>query len=79
MEETKFTEITEASVFHVNWITTEVEYTSGTSSCIQTDFSEKPILITAFHYFWPKDAESFTGSDDRLCSLRRTIRYGYRR
>ena len=44
-------------VFNVKWSTTEGEYTAGTSYVINDEKTGGRLLVTAFHYLWPDNAE----------------------
>ncbi|MCR4837750.1 MAG: trypsin-like peptidase domain-containing protein [Eubacterium sp.] len=50
-------------VFNVKWSTTEGEYTAGTSYVINDEKTGGKLLVTAFHYLWPDNADTFTGPE----------------
>lgn len=49
-------------VFNVNWYTQDGEYSSGTSFLMDSDTHGEKLLVTAFHFLWPENADTFTGS-----------------
>ncbi len=49
--------------FNVNWYTTDGEYASGTAFLMDSDVHGEKLLVTAFHFLWPEDADTFTGKD----------------
>ncbi len=49
------------AVFNVEWTTTEWSYSAGTSYIIDSEKFGEKLLVTAFHYLWPDNAETFTG------------------
>ena len=49
--------------FHVNWFTKDGEYASGTAFLMDSEVHGEKLLVTAFHFLWPDDADTFTGSD----------------
>ena len=51
----------ENGVFNVNWTTMEGNYTAGTSYIIDSEKLGEKLLVTAFHYLWPDNVETFTG------------------
>ena len=53
--------IAENAVFNVDWTTLEGNYKAGTSYIIDSDKFGEKLLVTAFHYLWPDNVESFTG------------------
>ena len=48
---------------NVYWHTTEGDYAAGTSFLIDSDVFGQKLLVTAFHYLVPDDAQRFTGMD----------------
>ncbi len=49
------------SVFNVNWYTQEGEYAAGTSFLLDSNVHGEKLLVTAFHFLWPDEADTFTG------------------
>lgn len=56
-------QLAEKCVFNVQWDTTEGEYSAGTSYIIDSEKHGTKLLVTAFHYLWPEDADTFTGTE----------------
>lgn len=52
----QFGAVPENSVFNVDWVTVEDEYSAGTAVLVQTDLSADPLLLTAYHIF---EADAF--------------------
>lgn len=50
-------------VFNVHWYTEEGDYSSGTASVIDSEKHGQKLLVTAFHFLWPDDADTFTGEE----------------
>jgi len=50
-------------IFNVNWYTQDGEYASGTSFLLDSDVYGEKLLVTAFHFLWPENADTFTGSE----------------
>ena len=50
-------------VFNVTWSTTEGKYSAGTSYLIDSEKTGGKLLVTAFHYLWPDNAQTFTGPE----------------
>ena len=50
-------------VFNVDWFTKEGEFQAGTAFLIHSKVHNQKILITAFHYLWPEDVNTFEGSE----------------
>ncbi len=51
------------SVFNVNWHSQDGDFMAGTSFVYDSEKHGEKLLVTAFHYFWPDNAVSFTGTD----------------
>jgi len=51
------------AVFNVKWYTTEGDYSAGTSYLIDSEKYGGKLLVTAFHYLWPDNAQTFTGEE----------------
>ena len=49
--------------FNVNWYTQDGEYASGTAFVMDSEVHGEKLLVTAFHFLWPEDAETFTGEE----------------
>ena len=49
-------------IFNVNWYTQDGEYSSGTSFLMDSDTHGEKLLVSAFHFLWPDNADTFTGS-----------------
>lgn len=58
-----FTEIAENSVFDVNYYAGDDSFMAGTASCVNVDFWDEPVMITAFHIF---DLEKGSELEDYL-------------
>ncbi len=50
-------------VYNVYWYTEDGPYSAGTSFLMDSDVHGEPLLVSAFHYLWPEDADTFTGSE----------------
>lgn len=50
-------------IHNVYWYTQDDEYSAGTSFLIDSDVHGEKLLVTAFHFLWPDDADTFTGSE----------------
>lgn len=50
-------------VFNVHWYTEEGDYTAGTAYLTDSEKHGQKLLVTAFHYLWPEDADTFTGEE----------------
>ncbi len=50
-------------IFNVNWYTQEGDYSAGTSFLIDSEVHGEKLLVTAFHYLWPDEANTFTGNE----------------
>ena len=50
-------------IFNVNWYTQDGEYSSGTSFLMDSDTHGEKLLVSAFHFLWPENADTFTGSE----------------
>lgn len=50
-------------VFNVYWYTEDDAYSAGTSFLMESDVHGEPLLVSAFHYLWPDDADTFTGKE----------------
>ena len=50
-------------IFNVNWYTQDGEYSSGTSFLLESETHNENLLVSAFHYLWPDNADTFTGSE----------------
>lgn len=50
-------------IFNVNWFTQDGEYFSGTSFLIDSETHGEKIMVSAFHFLWPENADTFTGSE----------------
>jgi hypothetical protein len=55
--------IASESIFKVNWFTQDEEYGAGTSFLIDSPKQGEKVLVTAFHYLWPEDADIFSGDE----------------
>lgn len=51
------------SVFNVTWYTTEGDYSAGTSFLLDSKTHDQKLLVTAFHYLWPDNVDTFTGPE----------------
>lgn len=49
--------------FNVHWYTEEGDYTSGTAFIMDSQKHGQKLLVTAFHFLWPEDADTFTGEE----------------
>ena len=49
--------------FNVNWHTKDGEYASGTAFLMDSNVHGEKLLVTAFHFLWPEDADTFTGKE----------------
>lgn len=50
-------------VFNVHWYTTDGDYSSGTAFLMDSKEHGEKLLVTAFHFLWPDNAETFTGEE----------------
>lgn len=50
-------------VYNVYWYTQDGSYSAGTSFLMDSEVHGEPVLVSAFHYLWPEDADTFTGSE----------------
>ena len=50
-------------IYNVNWYTQEGDYSAGTSFLMESDTHGEKLLVTAFHYLWPDEVDTFTGSE----------------
>ncbi len=50
-------------IFNVSWHTQDGDYTSGTSFLIDSEVHGEKLIVSAFHYLWPDDADTFTGAE----------------
>ncbi len=50
-------------VFNVHWYATDGDCTAGTSYLIESEQYGGKLLVTAFHYLWPDNAQTFTGEE----------------
>lgn len=50
-------------VYNVYWYTEDGSYSAGTSFLMDSDVHGEPLLVSAFHYLWPDNADTFTGSE----------------
>ena len=48
---------------NVHWYAQDGDFTAGTAFLMDSDLFGEKILVTAFHYLWPDDADSFTGEE----------------
>ncbi len=48
---------------NVHWYTEDGDYSSGTAFVMDSEKHGEKILVTAFHFLWPEDAEEFTGEE----------------
>lgn len=51
------------NVFTVTWYAEDDYFTSGTAFLLDSDTHNEKLLVTAFHFLMPDDADSFSGSD----------------
>lgn len=59
----KIEELAAERAFNVHWYTEEGDYTSGTAFVMDSEKHGQKLLVTAFHFLWPEDAETFTGEE----------------
>lgn len=64
-------------VFNVHWFTTDGDYSSGTAFLMDSKEHGEKLLVTAFHFLWPDDAETFTGEDLQNYVYGGRISYAY--
>lgn len=50
-------------VFNVHWFTTDGDYSSGTAFLMDSKEHGEKLLVTAFHFLWPDNAETFSGEE----------------
>lgn len=50
-------------IYNVYWETQDDFYSAGTSFLMDSDVHGEKLLVTAFHFLWPDDADTFTGSE----------------
>ncbi len=50
-------------VYNVYWYTEDDEYSAGTSFLMDSDVHGEKLLVSAFHYLWPEEADTFTGNE----------------
>lgn len=55
--------LAEERAFNVHWYTEEGDYSSGTAFVTDSKKHGQKLLVTAFHFLWPEDAETFTGEE----------------
>jgi len=49
--------------FNVHWYTEDGDYSSGTAFVMDSEKHGQKLLVTAFHFLWPEDAQNFTGEE----------------
>ena len=49
--------------FNVHWFTEEGDYSSGTAFVMDSEKHGQKLLVTAFHFLWPDEADTFTGEE----------------
>lgn len=49
--------------FNVHWYTEDGDYSSGTAFVMDSEKHGQKLLVTAFHFLWPDDADTFTGEE----------------
>lgn len=50
-------------VYNVYWYTQDDMFSAGTSFLMDSKEHGEKLLVTAFHYLWPEDADTFAGSE----------------
>ena len=48
---------------NVHWYAQDGDFAAGTAFLMDSDLFGEKILVTAFHYLWPDDADHFTGEE----------------
>ena len=56
-------ELAEECSFHVHWYSTDGTFDSGTAFVMDSEKHGQKLLVTAFHFLWPDDADTFTGEE----------------
>lgn len=51
------------NVYHVNWYTQDGTFEAGTSFLMESEAIGQNVLVSAFHYLWPDNADTFTGAE----------------
>lgn len=50
-------------MYNVYWYTQDDAYSAGTAFVMDSDVYGEKLLVTAFHFLWPDDADTFSGSE----------------
>jgi len=50
-------------VYHVHWYSKDGDFSAGTAFIMDSKDFDQKVLVTAFHFLVPDEAESFTGSE----------------
>lgn len=56
-------ELAEECSFQVHWYSTDGTFDSGTAFVMDSETHGQKLLVTAFHFLWPDDADTFTGEE----------------